>query len=384
MKVLHSGTLDVCAGGPAMSTYLTLKGLRERGVEAEIIQFPLAKGGRLRGGDVPVHYTSAPWEAKFGYSPVLKSDIRMLGTYNLYHAQGIWRYNTYALVDEARRAGKPYIITPRGMLYPQDIEKSNSLFKRLSLRFRLLRDLNQAACVQVTCYEELRHCRNLGVTAPISVIPNPVEIKEYAYKKNDSVFRLGYLGRLSPRKNVEGLIRAFAELGDEVRNAELLIIGGGDREYERRLKEEVVQRHLYKVRFTGFLSGDEKDKALASCSVLAMPSEFENMGNVVLEGLVRSIPCIATLGSPWEELQTEHCGWWVPYSQSDITKAVRQAMHTSPEELRVMGNNGRRLMERRYSTEAVAEDFEALYRWIQGQADVPNFVHLLTSVKRGG
>lgn len=384
MKVLHSGTLDVNAGGPAMSTYLTLKGLRARGVEAEIIQFPLSKGGRLRGEGVPVHYAAGPWEHKFGFSPSLRKAVRSLGEYDIYHAQGIWMYNTYALVDEARRAERPYLVTPRGMLYPQDIAKSNAPFKRLSLRLRLLRDLNRAACVQVTCEEEMRHCHRLGVTSPIAVIPNPVEIKDYPSTKEDNVFRLGYLGRLSPRKNVEGLIRAFAALGDEARNAELLIIGGGDKEYEKRLREESEQRGLQNVRFAGFLSGEEKDRAVASCSVLAMPSEFENLGNVVLEGLVRRIPCIATMGSPWEELATEHCGWWVPYSQDAITEAVRQALHSSPEVLRTMGENGRRLMERRYSVEAVAADFERLYQWILGEAEKPTFVYDLTSIKRGG
>lgn len=384
MKVLHIGTLDVNAGGPAMSTYLTLKGLRQRGIEAEIIQFPLSEGGRLRGEDVPVHYADAPWERKFGFAPRLRKDIRRLGHYDLYHAQGIWQFNTYALVDEARRAEKPYIITPRGMLYPQDIAKSNAMFKRMSLRWRLLRDLNHAACVQVTCEDEMRHCRNLGIKVPIAVIPNPVEIKDYPFKKEDEVFRLGYLGRLSPRKNVEGLIRAFAALGSEAAKAELLIIGGGDKDYEQRLRTEVAQSGLKNVRFAGFLSGEAKDRAIASCSVLAMPSEFENLGNVVLEGLVRRIPCIATKGSPWQELESEHCGWWVSYSQADITEAVRHALHTSTEELRTMGENGRRLMERRYSVEAVAEDFEKLYLWILGQADKPAFVHVLTSINGGG
>ena len=63
---------------------------------------------------------------------------------------------------------------------------------------------------------------------------------------------------------------------------------------------------------------EEKDKALASCSVLAMPSEFENLGNVILEGLVRRIPCIATTGSPWKELNECECGWWVEYSQERV------------------------------------------------------------------
>ena len=55
MKILHFGTFDSNAGGPAMSTYLTLKGLRDRGVDAQLIQFPLSNGGKLRGTEVPVH-----------------------------------------------------------------------------------------------------------------------------------------------------------------------------------------------------------------------------------------------------------------------------------------------------------------------------------------
>ena len=376
MRILHSGTFDSNAGGPAMSTYLTLKGIRDRGVNAELIQFPLSPRGKLRGEEVPVHYTPAPIIPKICYSPKLRKDIRDLGVYDIYHAQGIWQYQTYALVDEAKRAGKPYLITPRGMLYPQDIAKSSTAFKRLSLKWRLLDDLNNAACVQVTCEDEMMHCRNLGVTAPIAIIPNPVEIKVYPFRKEDRVRRIGYLGRLSPRKNVEGLIHAFAELGEKAKDAELLIIGGGDDAYEAYLKKEVERLKLKNVVFAGFLNGEEKDKALASCSVLAMPSEFENLGNVILEGLVRHIPCIATTGSPWSELNERECGWWVEYSQEAITKAVEKALEVTEDQLAQMGDNGRMLMEDRYSVEAVAECFEQLYRWISGEGDKPDFVNV--------
>lgn len=376
MRVLHSGTLDANAGGPAMSTYYTLYGLRSLGVEAEIFMYPLSPGGVLRGQEVPVHYTSAPWEKKFAYSPLYKKDMRALGMFDLYHAQGIWQYPTYAIVDVARGCHKPYLITPRGMLYPQDIRKSNETFKRLSLKFRLLRDFNRAACVHVTCREEMEHCRRLGVMAPMAVIPNPVEVKEYSGQKTDAVFRLGYLGRLSPRKNVEGLIYAFHALGEEIRDAELLIIGGGDVTYERFLRSEVKRLALEgHVRFAGFLSGAEKDRALSSLSVLAMPSEFENFGNVILEGLIRGIPCLATTGSPWEELQTYGCGWWVPYSQQDITAAVSAALHTSAAQLKQMGERGRRLVEERYSVEAVARQMKTLYEWVTGAGEKPEFVY---------
>lgn len=374
MKVIHSGTLDSNAGGPAMSTYNTMYGLRKVGVDTEIIMYPLSKNGVLRGVQVPVHYAKRPVEQKLLYSTCLKKEILALGVYDIYHAQGVWQWTTYALVDAAKILKKPYIITPRGMLYPQDIAKSSTIFKKLSLKWRLLNDLNNAACVHVTCKDEMLHCRNLGVTSPIGIIPNPVEIRDYNEKKKDDVFRIGYLGRLSRRKNVEGLIRAFIELGDKVKDAELLIIGGGDESYETELKRLVADSGLKNVVFAGFLNGKAKDEALASCSVLAMPSEFENLGNVILEGLVRRIPCIATTGSPWEELNTEHCGWWVPYTQEDITDAVEKALNTSKEELAMMGENGRRLMERRYSIEAVANDMKDLYEWIMGGSK-PEFVY---------
>lgn len=374
MKILYSGTFDSNAGGPAMSSYLTMKGLRDRGIEAELIMFPLSEGGKLRGTEVPIHYTANPIVPKIGYSPVLRRDIRNLGEYDIYHAQGIWQYNTYALIDEAKRMSRPYIITPRGMLYPQDIAKSSTWFKKMSLKLRLLDDLNKAACVHVTCEDEMVHCRNLGITAPIGIIPNPVEIKDYPYKKTDKVKRVGYLGRLSPRKNVEGLIRAFADLGEKAKDAELLIIGGGDNVYESFLKHEVERLKLSNVVFAGFLNGEEKDKALASCSVLAMPSEFENLGNVILEGLVRRIPCIATKGSPWKELNERHCGWWIEYSQEAITIAIKEALNTDDEDLQVMGDNGRKLMEERYSVEAVAECFEQLYKWILSDKNRPKFL----------
>ena len=364
MRILHSGTLDVKAGGPAMSTYYTLYGLKQLGVEAEIIMYPLSPGGRLRGRDVEVHYATAPWEHKLAYSPRLKTEIAALGDYDLYHAQGVWQFPTYALADVARKRRKPYLITPRGMLYPQDIRKSSKFFKMLSLKWRLLDDLNRAACIHVTCREEMEYCRDLGVTAPIAIIPNPVEIKEYTECKKDCIFRLGYLGRLSPRKNVEALIYAFAELGGKAKEAELLIIGGGDAGYEAFLKAEVARLRQKNVRFTGFLSGKEKDEAIASLTVLAMPSEFENQGNAVLEGLIRGIPCIATKGAPWEELSAHRCGWWTDYSQAAITEAISAALQTPVEELARMGQRGRRLAESNYAVEVVAGKMLALYNWL--------------------
>ena len=376
MKVLHFGTFDAIQGGPAMSAYLTLHGLREEGVDAQIAMYKVPSDHKLRGYEVPINWCKAPWEHKFGYSPYLKKELKAVDQVDIYHAQGVWQYPTYAICDVAGKKGKPYLITPRGMLYPQDIAKSNRKFKELSLKWRLLHDLNNAVCVQVTCEDEMKYCRQLGVTAPIAIIPNPVEIKEYRPQKEHNVFTLGYMGRLSPRKNVEGLIRAFADLKLTAKDARLLIIGGGDRKYESFLRSEVERLDLDNVSFLGFLKGDEKDEALSQLDVLAMPSEFENLGNVILEGLVRGIPCIATKGSPWKDLLDCQCGWWVPYNQLQITKAIKTAMETPKEELMRMGENGKNLMRKKYSVSAVARQMKSLYMWILDKGDKPRNVYL--------
>lgn len=383
MKVLYTGTLDVNAGGPAFSTYNTMRGLNAIGVETHVLMFEMGQGGKLIGTDVPMHFAKRPMENVFGYSPAYKREVMACGDFDIYQTQGIWQYYTYAMVDVARRKGKPYIITPRGMLYPQDIAKSKPWLKRMSLRLRLLGDLNRAACVHVTCDDEMRHCRRLGVTSPIAVVPNPVEIKDYAKRKQDGVFRLGYLGRISRRKNVEGLIYAWSELGEKTKDAELLVIGGGDDEYMAFLKKEVERLRLCNVRFTGFISGQEKEDALASLSVLAMPSEFENFGNVIVEGLVRGIPCIATTGAPWKDLADNQCGWWVEYSQEAITEAVAAALSTSTNELYAMGCRGKQLMREKYSIEAVAKQMKDVYEWILGFSEKPDCVHL-TNILGGG
>ena len=187
IRVLHTGNFDEKAGGPAMSTYYTLKGLISHGIQAELLMYEIKRGGKLIGKDVPIHYVKRPIVGeKLLYSSLFKKSIRSCGNYDIYHAQGIWQYPTYAIVDIAQERERPYIITPRGMLYPQDIAKSNKLLKELSLKYRLLKDLNGAACIQVTCKAEMMHCRSIGVTSPIAVIPNSIGVKSYSDNKKDN------------------------------------------------------------------------------------------------------------------------------------------------------------------------------------------------------
>ena len=306
MNILHSGSLNVKSGGPALSTYLTLKGLMQSNINVEIIMAPFTGNGKLIANDVSIHYTESIKNVRFGYMHGLSCMLERLPLYDIYHVQGLWQWLGHGVATFARAHQKPYLITLRGMMYPQAMAHS-SFIKKLSLALYQRKDLQRAACIQATCVEEMNYYRALGFTNPVAILPNPIEttgIVDRPIKKNDCL-RFGYLGRVHPRKRIERLIYAFDALRNELKDAELLIIGEDNKQYEEFLRKEVERLHLNNIHFTGFLTGKEKDEAIMSLSYLVVPSDFENFGNIVTEALVRGVPVIASKGMPWLRMMWE-------------------------------------------------------------------------------
>lgn len=379
MNILHSGALDVWAGGPALSTWLTIKGLRDRGHNITAITAPLPDGDRLIDNDANPIYSR---HSKFGtlaYVPGLKQLLCDIKGIDLYHIQGIWMLHGRTVSSYAKNIGKPYVVTLRGMLYPEALAH-NALIKRLSLALYQRDILKNAAAVQCTCEEEMEHFRNLGFKTPVAVIPNPIETTGVIDIPipDKPIFTVGYLGCLHPRKRVERLIRAMYDLKEQLpSNARLRIIGGGDAGYTEFLKSEITRLGLTNVEMTGFLSGKEKDDAIKSLSVLAVPSDFENFGNIVTEALVRGVPVIASKGMPWQELPENKCGWWIENSQEEINKTILESYHIGEKSLNDMGTNGRKLISQRYSVASLGEKMEMLYSWILKGGETPDFLHLV-------
>lgn len=373
MKALHSGSLDVNAGGPAMSMYLTMKGLEGCGVSAVGLAEPPA--GKLIADDVDVRLTHRPRLGTFAYVDNITDCLRAEKDVDVYHIHGTWMYHGWAVARYARRTGRPYIVAPRGMLYPQALAH-HALRKKAMLALYQRRVFAGAACVQATCEEEMRHYRALGFTNPVAVLPNPIDIRGIVDREIPAkpVFRVGYLGRLHPRKRVERLIYAFHELGDELRDARLVIIGGGDAEYQAFLENEAKRLGVENVTFTGFLTGQEKDEQITALSLLMVPSDFENFGNIVVEALVRGVPVAASKGMPWQVLEQHRCGWWTDNDQQSINRVIVEALHLSEAQRREMGMNGKRLMRTNFSVEVLGEKMKTLYEWVTGRGERPEFV----------
>ncbi len=251
------------------------------------------------------------------------------------------------------------------------------MVKKISLALYQHKDLQQAACIQATCIDEMKYYRALGFTNPVAVLPNPIDTTDIIDRPiyQPDRLRIGYLGRVHPRKRIERLIYAFDALRNELKDAELVIIGADDRQYEQFLYDEVRRLGLKNVHFTGFLTGEAKDKAIMSLSYLAVPSDFENFGNIVTEALVRGVPVIASKGMPWQELEEYHCGWWISNDQESINHTLLEAVHLSETERLQMGRNGKELIRKEYAVPTLGTKMKQLYEWILTGGEKPCFVY---------
>lgn len=376
MKALHSGSLNVNAGGPALSMSLTLKGLEEAGVETMALCEEIPASGKLIAPGLNIKFTHRGKFGTFAYVDNITQCLRNVPDIDIYHIHGTWMHHGLAVSRHARNTGKPYLVSPRGMLYPQALSH-HALQKKVMMGLYQRKVFSGAACVQATCKEEMEHYRALGFKNPVAVLPNPIDIDGVVENGIPAkpIFRIGYLGRLHPRKRVERLIYAFHGLKEELKNCRLMIIGGGDEAYRAFLESEVRRLGLENVEFTGFLTGKDKDDAITMLSLLVVPSDFENFGNIVTEALVRGVPVIASKGMPWQELEKYHCGWWIDNSQEEINRTLLEAIALSDEKRLTMGMNGKWLMREHYSVEVIGEKMKHLYEWLLSGGKKPEFVY---------
>jgi glycosyltransferase involved in cell wall biosynthesis len=171
------------------------------------------------------------------------------------------------------------------------------------------------------------------------------------------------------------LIEALSGLED--REDWLFLIGGVEEFNHQTECERLVNAYgLWStVRFIGQLFGEAKVNAFAAADLFVLPSHSEGAPVVVLEALAAGVPVVTTKASPWNDLTKYNCGWWTDISPEGIAQAIKEATGKTREELSAMGENGRQLVSRNYTWQQSAEKTVAIYNWLLGTADQPEFAY---------
>lgn len=381
MKVIHvTPDLGVKSGGPSRSVYNLVKQLREEGIDADIVTMNRVSNPNIADDSFILSYDvkhSLPFGFNIKYWSFLKQHAG-----DIFHIEGIYNYATILGTRIARKKGIPYIVAPRGMLYANAL-KHNAIRKELCNKLFLIDDLNKAAAIHVTCLEEMHQVRDAGVTAPVAIIPNSISIPDVlpTIRRREKI-RVGYLGRVNSIKNIDGLLRAWnlAGLGKR-EDLELIIIGGAslaeEVTYLENLHRLEVDLGITNIVWKGALYGEEKNKVLEILSYMVLCSHSENFGMSVVEAMLYGIPVIATKTTPWAELNDFKCGWWVENNDQTIADTLNKAVNLSETEWKEMADNSQSVAISNYSAKNLAQKLIQLYRWVQKEVDIPDFVHLM-------
>ncbi len=144
--------------------------------------------------------------------------------------------------------------------------------------------------------------RDLGVTAPIEIVPNGVELKrfreaqplprsEFGFDEDDLL--LIYAGRIAPEKNLPFLLRAFAGVAQALPNVYLLLIGGGQKQWEGEIVQLIGELQIGdRVRWTGMVPYERLPAYLAMGDAFVTASVTEVHPLSVIEAMGAGLPVV--------------------------------------------------------------------------------------------
>jgi glycosyltransferase involved in cell wall biosynthesis len=134
-----------------------------------------------------------------------------------------------------------------------------------------------------------------------------------------------FLGTLEPRKNIEGLIRAYAHWKQVEPTAPPLVIAGGKGWYYHHIFELVETLKLTgAIHFPGYVPQETLPMWYNAATVFVYPSRFEGFGLPVLEAMACGTPVITSTASSLPEVTgTEGAAWLV---DPDNTTGLAEAM----------------------------------------------------------
>jgi glycosyltransferase involved in cell wall biosynthesis len=115
------------------------------------------------------------------------------------------------------------------------------------------------------------------------------------------------------------------------------------------------------VEFVGQVSGEEKERLLASADLLVAPSHSESFGMSIAEALARGVPVLTTTATPWSVLNDFGCGWQVEPTTGGITSGLRRATIEDRPALALMGARGLDYVRRHLQWDQLAGRYLELY-----------------------
>jgi glycosyltransferase involved in cell wall biosynthesis len=327
-------------GGPPRSILGLCRALGDAGVDVEVFTttangdkpLPAAPDGVVIEG-VRARYFPLAWPRRYWRARGLRSALKKAAAgADLVHVHGLWNMTGWAGIWAARAAGKPYIVSPRGMLQPEARQRHREM-KSLAYWGIERANLRGATLLHATSVLEGPELTSYG--PPVFLIPNGVAARDPSpesvkalrsragLRDGDEV--ITFLGRLHPIKRLDLLAEAFAVVHHARPNARLLIAGPDEGGYKQHIEARFAPVAA-QTRWLGSVDENESAALLASTDVLVQCSDSESFGMSVAEALAAGVPVVVSKRSGWAEIDAIRCGFSVAHDPVSIADGVRRVL----------------------------------------------------------
>lgn len=371
-------------GGPSRAVVALCRALGERGVQTLIaatdadgpgaLSVPLGQPVTFQGiGAIFFRRQFAEsLKVSFSFSRWLAKRVR---DFDAVHIHAVFSHCCFQAAARCRDAGVPYVFRPLGTLDPWSLAQK-PLRKRFFLILGLRGLLENASAIHYTTPEEAESAeRTLGLRHR-AVIPLGVEDEffEAAPAHPELSRTILALSRLHPKKNLDVLIQAFAEVAGTqgFEDWRLVIAGDGPAAHRASLEAQAKRLLGDRVVFTGWLDRGETARALRAAALFVSPSSQENFGLSVAEAMSCGLPVVVGPGVNLSgQIQEAQAGWVTRPLVPSLSDTLREAM-ASPEERLRRGKAARAFAESRFRWSQVAASVEDLYRsFLPSRLEIP-------------
>ena len=386
MRVLHViPSIAPNSGGPAQAIIPMCRELSAHGWDVVLATTDVGMANHVTARNTPIDYRgistiffASQWGESFKFSRPMSSWLDAnVKAFDVVHIHAVFNHSSVAAASACRKHDVPYVVRPLGSLDPWSM-KQKRFRKQLFWRVRGERLVRDAAAVHYTTHAEKELSEqtlklNHGYVVPLGIeeefTSTPLDVEELSTlfpSLNGNPYVL-VLSRLHPKKALDVLIDAFAQVTSDTRfqHWRLVIGGDGDEDYVKRLRQNVIDKKAERrVLFAGWLGGKKKNRVLRHASLLVQASYQENFGVSIVEALACGVPVLV---SPQVNLAAEieraGAGWISNVDAGALEHSLLGILADSDERSR--RGSAARLLSKQFTWEKTAIGLARLYSSIR-------------------
>ena len=347
------------AGGGVFEAVVAQAGLiRDLGGEPHVFALDdqPAAADLVRFGGVVVSLSTIRGPRQIGFAPDLLAEL-LAARLDALHLHGIWMYPSRAGAQWAKQTGRPYFVSPHGMLDRWITARGR--WKKALARAGYERDnwRHATALHALTDSEACDIARESG-RADSLVIPNSGP-DAMTQPVSSRVPLLLYIGRVHPKKNLVALVQGW-RMAIRPPGARLVIAGWGDAADVVSLRAAVGQGDG-SVEFLGPIYGEAKQALLDSARFVVLPSLSEGLPMAILESWAAGTPVVMTADCHLDEGFAAGAALRCGHAPDEIAAAINAALGADDISWRSMSQAALGLARGRFSASAVARRWGKAY-----------------------